>query len=121
MADVAHEHQAAARQCERLSVDAGVFAIRVQATRHRFAALGERCIERALHQAEPIAIDTHLVFGIDRGHGVLAVLDRRDRRFQHDVSDVRGGFAPDRVLRTRVDLYVQAVVHKQVADGVAVP
>ncbi len=56
----------------------------------RAAALVERIVQRALHQAEPVAIRQHLVLGIDRGDGILQVLDGGDRGFQHHVGNAGG-------------------------------
>ena len=110
VADVADKHEAAAGQNDALAIDARVFAIRVETPRQRLAALGKRRLEGSLHEAKPFPVDVDLVIGVDRSDRVFAVLDRRDRRFQYDVRDVRGSLAADRVMRVRLDLDVQAVV-----------
>src|SRR5262249_49731827 len=65
--------------------------------------------------AEPVAVDGHLVFGIDSGDRILAVLDGGDGGFQPYVGDV-GGIVPSD-LRIRVDEYldVETVVLEQKA------
>ena len=52
--------------------------------------------QRAVHQAEPVAVDLHLVRGIDGRDAVLAIHDRGDGGFQDDVGDARRVVAPDR-------------------------
>ena len=54
-----------------------------------------------------------LVGGIDRGDGVLAVLDGGDGRFQHHVLEAGCGHLPDRVCAVDLQFDVQAVAGKQ--------
>ena len=70
-------------------------------------------VEVALHQAQPVAIDRDLVLGIDRGDRVLAVHDRGERRFEHDVGDAGRVVLADRMVAVDADLDVQAVVDQQ--------
>ena len=113
MADIAHQHQRPARQRERGAVGRGVGAVVVQPPRHRAAALFEGLFEIALHQAEPVAVDRHLVLGIDGRDRILTVLDGGDGRFQDHVGDAgRIGLA-DGVGAVDHDLDMQAVARKQ--------
>ncbi len=109
VADVADEHETAAGQNEAFTIGARVFAIGVQTPRQGLAAFREGRLEGSLHEAQPVAIDVDLVLGVDSGNRVFAILDRRDRRFQHDVRDIGGSFPADRVIRIRLYLDVQAV------------
>jgi hypothetical protein len=76
--DVAHEHEAAARQRERFAMRRRIGAIAFQRASQLPAALVERRFEIATHEPKPAAIDRDLVFGIDCGYRILAILDRRD-------------------------------------------
>ena len=111
--DVAHQHQAAARQRKRAAIRRGVFAIGGQAARDRAAVLVEGLGQCAAHQAEPVAIGRHLVLGIDAGDRVLAVLDRGDRGLQHHVGNTGRILSADRTRAIDDDLDVQAVVLQQ--------
>ena len=113
VADIAHQHQAAARQGQRAAARLLVAAVGVQAARHHEAALLERILQRADHQAEPVAIGQHLVLGIDRGDRILQVLDGGDRGFQQHVGDARRIVAADRAAAVDLDLDVQSVVPQQ--------
>ena len=113
VADVADEQQRAAMQRERAAGGRRVVAVRVQAAREGLAAFRHVLDERALHQAEPVAVELHLVVGVHRRDRILAVDDRADRRLEHDVLHVRGIGAADRRRCVDLDLDVQAVVLQQ--------
>ena len=73
VADVAHEQQRAAVQRERARRRrSGVLAVGLQAAREGLAALGDFLGQRALQDAEPVAVGQHLVLGVDRGDRILA-------------------------------------------------
>ena len=97
MPDIAHEHQAAPRQPQRLAVGPRVTSIGIEAAFHRAAALLEMRRQRAAHQAEPVAVRVHLVVGVDRGNGIFEVLDGGDGGFHHHVGDAGGVVAADRM------------------------
>ena len=113
MADIAHQQQAAAVQRQLLAVRRRVDAVRVERARQRLAALLEIGRQRAVHQAEPVAIDQHLVLGIDGGDAVFHVQDGGDRRFQDDVGDAGRIVLADDVAAVDPDLDMQAVVDQQ--------
>ena len=75
MADIAHQQQAAAVQLQLLAVGRLVDAVGVERALQRLAALLEIGRQRAVHQAERVAIDQHLVLGIDGGDAVFHVED----------------------------------------------
>ncbi len=87
MADIAHQHQAAAMQRQLLAVGRLVDAVGIERALQRLAALLEIGRERAVHQAERVAIDQHLVVGVDGGDRVFHVENGRDRGFQDHVGD----------------------------------
>jgi hypothetical protein len=117
MADVAHEQQAAAVQHHVLATRAGVAAVVVQAARELLPALGEGLGQRALQDAQPVAVGLHLVVGVDHGHRVFQVQDGGQRRFQHQVGHARGVGPADGVLGVDADVHVQAVVRQQHRAG----
>ena len=110
---VAHEQQGAAMEDHRLAVAASVFAVGVQAAGDGLAALLELVDQRTLHQAQPVAIDDHLVVGIDRRDGVLTVHDGRKRRLDQQIVHTRGVRPTDRPAAVDLDLDVKAVVPQQ--------
>jgi hypothetical protein len=113
VADVAHQHEAAAGQSERAAVGRGIGAIGVEPPLDGPAALLQRRREVALHEAEPVAIDRDLVLGIDRRDRILAVHDRGDRSLQHHVGDPGRVVLADRMVAIDADLDVQAVVDQE--------
>ncbi len=117
VADVAHQQQRASLQRQRRAVGRGVFAVGVHGAQERAPALLEALDEVALHQPQPVAVDLDLVPGIHRGHRVLAVLDRGQRRFEQQVLDARGIVLADRVRAVDLDLDVQPVVAQQHGIG----
>ena len=78
VADVAHQQQAAAVQGQRLTVGRGVDAVGIEAAGHLRAALHEGLRQRAVHQAQPVAVGGDLVLGIDGGDRVLQIYDSGD-------------------------------------------
>ena len=66
VADIADEHQAAARQLQCASVGPGVVAVRGEPARQRLAVFLENLDQRSLAQPEPVAISSHFVRRIDR-------------------------------------------------------
>ena len=79
----------------------------------RLAALLEIGGQRAVHQAERVAIDQHLVLGIDGGDAVFHVEDGGDRGLHHHVGDAGRIVLADQVLAVDLDLDMQAVVDQQ--------
>ena len=113
MADIADEQQAAPRQDEAAAVGRGVFAIRRKAALDALAALVERRRQVALHDAEPVAVDRHLVLGVDGGDRILAIDDRRNRRLEQHVADAGGVAPPHRVAAVDADLDMQPVIDEK--------
>src|SRR5690606_2324346 len=102
-----------AAQGQRRAVGGGVGPVLVQRARLGAPALLEGGGQIALHQAEPVPIDVGLVLGVDRGDGVLAVLDGGDGAFHQHVGDARRVVLADVVGAVDLDLQVQAVVSQQ--------
>jgi hypothetical protein len=85
----------------------------IQRTRQRLAALLEIGRERAVHQPERVAIDQHLVLGVDSGDRVFHVENGGDRRFQDHVGDAGRIVLADEVAAVDLDLDMHAVVDQQ--------
>ena len=113
MTDIAHQHQRAARHCQRLAVLASIFPVGIELARDRLAALLECIFEIAIHQAEPVAIDDDLVLRIDGSNGILAILDRRQRQFQQNIGNMRGIRLADRMIGIDDDLDMQAILDQK--------
>ncbi len=71
--DIADQHQRTAGKRCRRTLGVKEFDIGVELAGEGLAALGDLFRQITLHQAEPVAIDANLVFGIDGGNGILAV------------------------------------------------
>ena len=100
-------------QLELLAVGGLVDAVGIERALERLAALLEIGGQRAVHQAERIAVDQHLVLGIDRRDAVFHVEDGRDRRFQDHVGDASRIVLADHVGAVDFDLDMHAVVDQQ--------
>ncbi len=116
-ADVAREQEAAPVQDEFAAAQRAVAPIRVQTPHEPASALLESGRERAGHESEPVAVHGDLFLDVDRGDRVLEVLDRRHRRFQHDVADTGRIVAADRMRAVDMDFDMQAVVDEQQRRG----
>ena len=112
VADVAHQHQAAAAQRQR-ALERRVAAVLRQPPGLTGAAFRKGRGEVAAHQAQPVAVDARLVFRVDRGDGVLAVLDRREGGFHQHVGDAGRVVLADRMAAVDLDLQVKVVVADQ--------
>src|SRR5690606_7033941 len=110
MADIADQHQRAGRQRLLFALQVGIAPVGVQRPCKGFAAFADFLDQRALHQAQPVAIGQHLVFGIDGGHGVFAVHDGGQGRLEQDVLDAGAVLRANGVAFVDLDLEVQAVV-----------
>ena len=117
MADVANEHQAAARQHQRAAIGLRIVAVRGEPTGKGLAVLLKSLDQRSLAQTEPVAIGRHLVLRIDRGDRVLQIHDGRERRFEHDIGNAGGIVAADRMRAVDDNLDMQAVVDQQNGFG----
>ena len=113
MTDVAHEQEAAARQRQGATRGFREDAIGVQRPHHLLPALREGRLQRALHEAQPVPINAHLVGGVDRGDRVLTVLNRGDGGLDDDVRDTGGIRFTDGVTAVEPDLDVQSVMLEQ--------
>ena len=113
MADIAHQQQAAAVQCQPLAVRRLVDPVGVERTLERLAALLEIGREGAVHQAERVAIDQHLVLGIDGGDRVFHVENGGDRRFQDHVGDPGRIILADDVVAVDLHFDMHAVVDQE--------
>ena len=117
---VPNQEQASPRQCEFPSGRCDEALIRIQASVHRAATFFKGRFERPFHDAAPMAIDRDLVGGIDRGYGVLAVLDGCDRRLQQDVFHARRMRFADGMVSIELNLDARAVIAQQDAAQFAV-
>ena len=113
VADVAHQHETAAGQHESLSARRPVPPIRIQAAQHGFAAFLDPRLQAPVHQSQPVSISLYLVLGIHRGDRILAILNRRDRRFQQHIADAGRIIAADDVCAIDVQFYMQPMVDQQ--------
>ena len=81
-------------------------------------AFTELFLQVATHQAQPVTVDDRLVLCVNRGDGVLAVLNGGQRRLEANVFNTCGIGAPDRVVPVDLNLGVQTIVFEQYASGV---
>src|SRR5690606_22052113 len=117
VADVADEQQRATVQGQAGTIDGGVLAVGIQLAGHRPAALLEGIGQIALHQAQPVAVDQHLVVGVDGSGGIFAVHDGGHGGFDQQILDAGGIGLADGAVRVDLDLDVQAVVLQQHGGG----
>ena len=110
MADVAQEHERSPGQPQLAAARALVDAVAGEHAMHGLAILLERLAQRALHQAEPVAVADDLVRGVHRGDRILHVHDARDRGLDHHVGDAGRIGAADRMRAVDDDLDMEAVV-----------
>ncbi len=122
--NVADQQQAAAGHADGAAARRVIDAIGVQMPADRLAALVEGLDQVALHQAQPVAIDQHLVVGVDCGDGIFAIHDRGQRGFHQHVFDAGGVGLADRAVGVDLNLEMQAVMLQQYRlrrRGVALP
>ena len=96
-----------------LALGAVVDAVRVEAADEGLAALGDRFGQRALEDAQPVAIAQHFVFSVDSGNRVFQVEDGGERGFHHQVAHARRIGGADGRLAVDLQVQVQAVVLEQ--------
>ena len=113
MADVADQHQAAAGQRDRAAAGGGVYPVRIETPVHHPPALLEARGQVPLHQAKPVAVGEHLVFGIDGGDGVFAVHDRGHGEFEHEIRHPCCVVLADEMAVVDQDFDVEAVMSQQ--------
>ncbi|MNL06532.1 hypothetical protein D3C87_1271700 [compost metagenome] len=111
--DITHQHQGAPRQSKCSTIGGGVITIRVETTGEGVTTLGHLLRQVAAHQAKPVAINQHLVLGINSGNGILAVHDGCQRRFENDIRDARLVTLADFRRGIDDDLGVQTILAKQ--------
>jgi hypothetical protein len=93
VADIAHQHQAAAGQNQIAAAGRVVNMVGLEAALHSWPPLSNGG-ERAVHQAQPVAVEHDLVGGVHRGDAVLAIHDGADSGFQDHVGDAGMVVAP---------------------------
>ena len=113
MADIAHEHQAASGQAVFAAVAAGVSLVTHQLASERLTALLEAFLQIAADHAEPVAIGGELVLGIDRRDRILAIGNRGQCGFEHDVGDVGRVGAAHRMRGIEDHFDMQAVMAEE--------
>ena len=118
MTDVAHQHQAAAAQGDRVPAGRAEHAVVLKAAGLGLAALLEAGGQVALHQSQPVAPDLDLLLGVNGRDAVLTVLDGGQGRFHDHIGDPGRIVPPDAVVAVYDNLKVQAVVDQHHAAGV---
>ena len=108
-----HEQETASWQGERSAAHVAVTPIWIEPAGDPLEVLREGCLQGALHDPEPIAIDDDLVGGIDCRNGILAVLDGCDGAFQLHVIHARRMRGSHRIVAVDSDLDMKAVVTDQ--------
>ena len=108
--DVANKQQRAPGQRQRRAVGAGVFAVGVEASGDGFAVFDQVFFKVALHQAQPVAIDLHLVVCVDRRYRVFTVDDGRECGLHQQVFDPCGVRLADDAVAVDLDFNVQVIV-----------
>ena len=89
----------------------------VQTALERLAALFKAFGQRAVQNAEPVAVSQHFVVGIDHGHRVFQIENGGQRRFHHDVGHASSIGGANAVRFVNLDIKVQAIVLQQDAGG----
>ena len=113
VADMADEHERTTVQRQLAATRLGINTIRIELAGEGLAVLGDFFGQRALHEAEPVAIDVDLVFGVDCGDRIFAIHDGGQRRLDKHVVDT-GGIGPaDGGLAVDLDFQVQAMTAQQ--------
>ena len=113
MPHVAHQQHAATGQRKARAVRREVLAIARERARQGLAAFVEARLQRATHQAEPVAIGGDFVVRIDGRDRILEIHDARQCRLEHHVRDLRGVRATHRMRRIDDDFDVQTVMTQQ--------
>ena len=85
MPDVAHKQQTAPRHGGFTPIGELIDTIRLELSRGRAARRMDRRFERPFHQAQPVAVASHLVVRIDRRRRILEIDDRRQRGLDMDI------------------------------------
>src|SRR5690606_16028645 len=88
--EVAHEQHGAAVQGQLAAIGGGVLAVGIHGAGEGAAVLAHVLGQVALHQAQPVLVGQHLVFGIHHGDRVFAVHDGGDGRFHQYVLHAGG-------------------------------
>ena len=108
--DVPNQEETTAGQLQHAPIRRGETFIRCQAARERPPVFLKRCLQRASHDAVPIAIDLDFIGGIHGGDRVLAVLNCRYRRFQKDINYAGGMRLANGMFPVNLHFNVQPVV-----------
>ena len=82
MADVANQQQAATRQGQLATIYSRENPVAIHGATDGLTALFKRVAEVTLHQAQPIAIGRALIFGVNRGDRIFAILNSADGRLK---------------------------------------
>ena len=117
---IPNQEQASSRQGELSSDRRNESFIRVQPPGQWAAVFVEGGFERPFHDAAPMTIDGDLVGSVDRGHGILAVLDSGNRRLQHDVLHPGRMRLADRMASIDLNLDARSVIAQQDGGQLAV-
>ena len=113
MANVADQHQAAAMQMQLAASGRVVNAVRPQATLYHALAFGEASRQRAVHQAQPIAIDEDLVLRVHCRNRIFHVDNGGDGRLDDEIGNARRIRLADGMIAINHDLKVHAIIDEQ--------
>ena len=118
VAHIAHKQQRAAVQLD-LTVALGrvVDAVGIQAALEGAAAFADVFGQRALQNAQPVAVSQELVLGVHRGHRVFQIEDGGQSGFHHQVTHTCRVGGANGVLGVDLDVQMQAVVDQQNRAG----
>ena len=117
MADIAHQHQAAAGQYQLLPIGRAIATIGIETAMHQLASLVEAGLQRAIHQAQPVAIDVNLVVCVHRCYRIFAILNGGYCRLEHEVGNACWVIAAQGMTSVYLDLDMQLVMHQQQRCG----
>src|SRR5262245_18686110 len=112
---IPNQKQTSSRQRELSSDRRNESFIRVQPPGQWAAVFVKGGFERPFHDAAPMTIDGNFVGSVDRGYGILAVLDSGNRRLQHDVLHPGRMRLADRMVSIDLNLDARPVIAEQ--DG----
>ena len=105
-ANITHEHQGAALEGELGTIRLFIGPIRIQRAGDGFAIFLQPFGEITFHEAEPVAVNGNLIFGIHGSNGILAIHDGGERRFEDDIGDAGFVEFPDRACSVDADFSV---------------
>mmetsp|Transcript_86774 Transcript_86774/g.248964 ORF Transcript_86774/g.248964 Transcript_86774/m.248964 type:complete len:208 (+) Transcript_86774:1390-2013(+) len=110
MPDSAHEADGPSRQCRRVTSLVAQPDVGLRSPHKSLAVFDEWRLQSAAKDAADVGVHTGFVLGVDRGHGVLHVENRSQRRLHGDVLDAAERRLADWVVVVNFQNQVQAIV-----------